>query len=92
MLTQSDRRDPVHTCRQSALLDSFSMSEATTKSNDPSAALMDALDQLDAGSLSYVQLGLLHKAMQNALKTLNEESARRADEDDAGDTVVIPAS
>lgn len=92
MLSQSGRRDPGHICAPVGLLDSVVMTDGENKPKDPSAALLNAMDGLDVGALSYVQLGLLQKATQNTLDVLAKESARRAAEDDAGDTVVIPAS
>lgn len=74
------------------MLDSSIMTDARKNPHDPSAVLLDAMDGLDVQALSYVQLGLLHKAMQSKLDCLHKESARRAEEDDAGDTVVIPNS
>ena len=58
---------------------------------DPSTGVIDSLDKLDLASLSFVQLRRLRNVLRKASGEIDMESARRAEEDNSGDTVRVPS-
>jgi hypothetical protein len=62
-----------------------------TLGNDPSSGIVDRLEILDLSTLSFVQLKRLHNALQQRVNDIDQESARRSEEDSDGDTVQAPS-
>jgi len=58
---------------------------------DPSTAVIDSLQNLNLATLSFVQLRRLHNVLRRASSEIDAESARRAEEDNSGDTVRVPS-
>ena len=52
---------------------------------------INALSTLDVSNLSFVQLQRLLKVLRQSTGDVEAESARRAEEDSAGDTVNVPS-
>ncbi len=58
---------------------------------DPSTGVVDSLEKLDLDALSFTQLRRLHNVLQRASCEIEKEIARRAGEDNSGDTVRVPS-
>ena len=54
--------------------------------------LIETLATLDIKGLSFVQLKRLHKVLLYACDAVESESAARAESEDSGDTVRVPAA
>lgn len=67
------------------------MSADTDNKPTNATTIIQALDSLDASALTYVEIGLLQNALKNSATRLDEESKTRSENDESGDTVVIPA-
>lgn len=61
-----------------------------TEAQDASQDAIQAIEQVDLKTLSYIQLRRLYATVMQAVDNLNEELVIRADEDNAGDTVRVP--
>ena len=62
-----------------------------TEDQDASLQAINALSVLDIGSLSFIQLRRLQKALEQACSDVAEETARRSEADASGDTVRVPS-
>ena len=62
-----------------------------TDEQDPSLSAIQAIEATDLKALSYLQVRRLYATLMQAVDDLDEELKIRADEDNAGDTVRIPA-
>ena len=62
-----------------------------TEGQDASLQAINALSLLDLGSLSFIQLRRLHKALMQACDDVARESNRRSEADNSGDTVKVPS-
>jgi hypothetical protein len=70
----------------------MSKSEATGKIVDAQASkAIQALAEIDITALSYVKLRRLNAALIQACEKLKQETAGRAENTIAGDTVRVPA-
>jgi hypothetical protein len=58
---------------------------------DPTTGVAGSLEQLDLTSLSFIQLRRLHNLLKQASAKIDQESGRRSDEDNSGDTVRVPS-
>ena len=70
------------------------MAKSKTSKFDAKDALpriVQALDRVDLKALSYTQLRRLYATVMQALDEVSEELELRAEEDNAGDTVRVPA-
>jgi hypothetical protein len=61
-----------------------------TDAQDASQDVIQAIEQVDLKTLSYIQLRRLYATVMQAVDNLNEELVIRAGEDNAGDTVRVP--
>lgn len=61
-----------------------------TDAQDPSAGVIDSIDELDLKALSYLQLRRLYATLMQAVDNVDEEIKVRSEEDNDGDTVRIP--
>ncbi len=61
-----------------------------TDVQDRSLDVIQAIEQVDLKTLSYIQLRRLYATLMHAIDDVNEELTIRADEDNAGDTVRVP--
>ena len=69
------------------------MTDSKTSETDAQDVLQDAIqaiEQVDLKTLSYIQLRRLYAIVTQAVDNVNEELTIRADEDNAGDTVRVP--
>ncbi len=62
-----------------------------TLETDPSSGVVKSLEQLDLKGLSFIQLRRLHSVLQKASEEVDQESRRRSEEDNSGDTVRVPS-
>lgn len=62
-----------------------------TESDDSTLGAINALSTLELGNLSFIQLKRLQKVLQQVSQDLEKESARRAEQDNSGDTVRVPS-
>lgn len=70
------------------------MSDSKTSQGDVqdlSQEVIQAIAQVDLKALSYIQLRRLYATVMQAVDDVNEELTLRAEEDNAGDTVRVPA-
>ena len=58
---------------------------------DPSTGVVDSLEKLKLSTLSFIQLRRLRNVLQQASDDVEKETARRAEEDNSGDTVRVPS-
>lgn len=58
---------------------------------DPSTGVVDSLEKLNLTTLSFIQLRRLRNVLQQASDDVEKETARRAEEDNSGDTVRVPS-
>ena len=58
---------------------------------DPTTGVVQSLEQLDLRALSFIQLRRLHNLLEQASSEVDNESRRRSDEDNSGDTVRVPS-
>ena len=63
-----------------------------TDVRDPSSEVIQAIDQVDLKTYSYIQLRRLYATVMQAVDEVNEELKLRAAADNAGDTVKVPVS
>ena len=63
-----------------------------TVAKDSTVELIESLATLDVKGLSFVQLKRLHKVLEHACDAVANESAARAENEEAGDTVRVPAA
>jgi len=71
------------------------MSEPKTRKtadHDPAKHATDALEAVKVSALSDVQLRRLHTALTYMHEVLAKETARRADNDESGDTVRVESA
>lgn len=61
-----------------------------TDMQDPSQSAIQAIEQMDLKSLSYIQLRRLYATVMQAVDNVSEELTVRAEEDNGGDTVRVP--
>jgi len=61
-----------------------------TDVQDRSLDVIQAIEQVDLKTLSYIQLRRLYATLMHSVDDVNEELTIRADEDNAGDTVRVP--
>ena len=61
-----------------------------TDMQDPSQSAIQAIEQIDLTSLSYIQLRRLYATVMQAVDDVSEELTVRAEEDNGGDTVRVP--
>ena len=57
---------------------------------DPSQSAIQAIEQIDVKSLSYIQLRRLYATVMQAVDDMSEELTVRAEEYNGGDTVRVP--
>ncbi len=63
-----------------------------TDLRDPSSEVIQAIEQMDLKTFSYIQLRRLYATVMQAVDEMNEELKLRAAADNAGDTVKVPVS
>ena len=57
--------------------------------DDLANAAIEALQNIDVGALSFLQLRRLNAALMHASEVVTDETARRSDDEASGDTVRI---
>lgn len=62
-----------------------------TAVQDPSLEFIPEIDRVDLKAMSYTQLRRLYARMMHAVDAVNEELTLRAEDDNSGDTVSVPA-
>ncbi len=63
-----------------------------TDVQDPSVEIIQAIDQVDLKSFSFVQLRRLYTALMQTAADVDEELKVRSEKDNEGDTVRVPVS